>query len=298
MDFEEKILTINWKKINYKKFNSPDWSQENNFLVLHWWGWSSDSWAEVWKLLWEKNFNVFIPDLPWHWKTDLTRTFTLDDYWVFVEKFCEEVWLKNFSVIAHSNWWRIFLNLLNKKIFHQNEKISENFWKSEIEIKEKKEYIEKFLEKNSHVAKKLQKKFFIEKIFLMWCAWIRPKLNFQQKVIQAWSKYFPLFKQVSFLRVIVLKLIWWQDYLKASKNHHLRQTFLNVLNIDLLDILPNIKEKINLIWWDQDTYTPLWMWKKMNKLLINSDLDILKWQRHWIHLHAPKKLVTEIISRF
>ena len=295
---EEKILKINSKKINYKKFNSLDWNQENNFLILHWWWWKNDSWTEVAERLAKNNFNVYIPDLPWHWKTDLTRTFTLDDYWDFVVRFCEEIWLKNFSVIAHSNWWRIFLNLLNKKIFYQNEKISENFWNSEIWIKEKKEYIENFLEKNSHLAKNLQKKFFLEKIFLMWCAWIRPKLNFKQRFIQKCSFYFPVLKQISFLRVFVLKLIWWQDYLKASKDHHLRETFLNVLNSDLTEILPKIKEKIFLIWWDQDTYTPLWMWKKMNKLLENSELDVLKWQRHWIHLHAPDRLATEILSRF
>lgn len=295
---EEKFLKINSRKINYKKFNSVDWNQENNFLILHWWGWSSDSWVKVAENLAKKNFNVFIPDLPWHWKTELTRTFTLDDYWDFVVRFCEEIWLKNFSVIAHSNWWRIFLNLLNKKILYQDEKIWENFWDSEIWLKEKKEFVKKFLEKNSKLAKNLQKKFFLEKIFLVWSAWIRPKLNCKQKFIQICSKIFPVFKKIKFLRVLVLKLIWWQDYLKASKNYHLRQTFLNVLNSDLTKILPKIDEKIYLIYWDKDTYTPLWMWKKMNELLKNSELKILEWEKHWIHLHSPEKLSEEILSRF
>lgn len=292
---EEKILEINSKKINFKKFNSVDWSQENNFLILHWWGWSSDSWVKVAENLAKKNFNVYIPDLPWHWKTDLTRVFNLDQYWDFVVRFCEEVWLKNFSIISHSNWWRIFLNLLSKKIFFQDEKISENFlWKPE----EKKEFIENFLDKNSKLAKNLQKKFFLEKIFLVNSAWIRPKLNFKQRFIQTCSKIFPVFKKISFLRVFILKLIWWQDYLKASKNFYLRETFLNVLNSDLKENLPNIDEKIHLIWWDQDSYTPLYLWKKMNQLLENSDLKVLKWERHWIHLHSPEKLANEILSRF
>jgi len=300
---EEKILEINSRKINYKKFNSVDWSQGNNFLILHWWGWSSDSWVEVAEKLAKKNFNVYVPDLPWHWKTDLTRTFDLDQYWDFVIRFCEEIWLKNFSVIAHSNWWRIFLNLLNKKIFHQDEeKIKEILNNPEKNFSEKNEekkfFIENFLEKNSHLAKNLQKKFFLEKIFLVWSAWIRPKLNCKQKFIQTCSKIFPVFKKIKFLRVLVLKLIWWQDYLKASKNFYLKDTFLNVLNSDLTEILPNIDEKIYLIYWDKDTYTPLYLWKKMNKLLKNSELEILEGERHWIHLDSPEKLVTEIFSKF
>ena len=291
--FEEVFIEINSRKINFKKFESADWNNVNNFLILHWWWWSSDSWVEVAKKLSEKNFNVFVPDLPGHWKTELSRYFTIDDYWDFVVKFAKEIWLKNFNLIAHSNWWRIFLKLLNRWIFYQNideiEKMSNE---------EKKEFVEKFLEKNSHIAKNLQKQFFLEKIFLMWCAWIRPKLNFKQKFIQTCSKYFPFFKKIKFLRVLVLKLIWGQDYLQASKDYHLKQTFLNVLNTDLTEILPKIKEKIFLIWWDHDTYTPLWMWKKMNKLLKNSELEILEWEKHWIHLHNADLLVEKVLDKF
>ena len=58
-------------EINYEDWIDED--NENTIVILHWWGWSSQSWLSMWELLFQSWFNVIIPDLPWFWKTKLKK---------------------------------------------------------------------------------------------------------------------------------------------------------------------------------------------------------------------------------
>lgn len=250
---KEEFLKINGLNSNIKIFwKNNSWEV---FLILHWWWGSSDSWIQFSKMLENDWYKVIVPDLPWHWKTELNKVFDLDNYWDFVLDIIKELKLKNLNIIAHSNWWRITLNLLiNKKVNPKN-------------------------------------------IFLVWSAWIRPKLTIKQKFFKLLAKTFWFLKKIpwiSFLRNIFYRIIWWHDYLKTDDNKFLKQTFLNVLEVDLSDKLHLIKNKIELIWWDKDTYTPLYLWRKMSIMIWNANLTILKWQKHWIHLQNPRLLYETI----
>lgn len=249
---KEIFLKINGINSCVKTF----WEKNKNpVLILHWrWG-SSDSWINFSKIFEKKWNRIFIPDLPGHWKTWLNKIYTIDDYWDFVLDLIKKLNLKDFTLLGHSNWWRISLNLLIKN-----------------RIKPK-------------------------RIFLIWCAWIRPKLNFKQKILQFLAKKLKFLKKIPwilFLRNIFYRLVWGQDYIKTDKNKFLKQTFLNVLEIDLTEKLHLITQKIELIWWSKDSYTPLYFWKKMSKLIKKSNLTILEWEKHWIHLQNPEILAKTI----
>lgn len=245
------------KKINILDeeifFRFFEWKKASKtILILHWWWGKSLSWLEIWKKLSEKWFQVFIPDLPGHWESSLNKIFDIDLYSNLVSEFLEKNKIKDFSLIAHSNWWKISLNLLEKK------------------------------------------SIFPEKIILIWSSGIKNSLNFKQKIWKFLAKTLKKLPIPLFLIKIFYKIIWWQDYFNASQKAFLKETFLNCLNLDLEKKLPNILQKINLIWWSKDSYTPLFMWKKMNKLLKNSTLKVLNWEKHWIHLQNPEKLFDEI----
>lgn len=112
---EEKNIKINKLNINYKEFF--DSKNSYNLLILHWWWGTSDSWLEfseqLFNIWW---YNIIIPDLPWFWKTKIDKIYTLDDYAELIEKFCENLKLKNLILMWHSNGWAISIKLENRQV--------------------------------------------------------------------------------------------------------------------------------------------------------------------------------------
>lgn len=259
---KEKILRILKTNINYKYFYHK--YNKKNILILHWWWWSSDSWVTIWQMLFDRWFNVIIPDLPWFWKTILDSTYTLEKYATLIETFTKKLNLDKLILWWHSNGWAISIML-------------ENRWKIDL-----------------------------IKLILNNSAWIRDEKNrnSKRKLLNNFTKIvkeIPILwnKDNSFikkLREIFYKIIWWQDYLKAEKNKHLKQTYLNMISSDLKKQIKNIKTETLLIWWENDTYTPLADWKKMEKLIKNSELIEIKNEQHSIHINNPEKLFLAFIN--
>lgn len=250
-----KINNTSAKIVNFKSQNP-----KYNLLILHWWGWSSDSWLEVWEMLSKNWFNVYIPDLPWFWETKLNKIYTLDDYAFFVEELIKKLNIKDELIIMwHSNWWAISIKLETRK------------------------------------------NILFKKLILNNSAWIRKsgKITLKRKILYLIVK---IFKPFSFLpwfwklRILFYKAIWNHDYINASKNEFLKETYKNMIWEDLQGIIPQIKTDTLLIWWAKDTYTPLWMWNKMKNMIKNSKIITLLWERHWIHLQNPSLLVKTILD--
>lgn len=255
---KEEVLEL-WKlKINYKEF----WKKDSNFwsiLILHWWGGKSDSWVEVAEKLSEKWFRVIIPDLPWFWKTDITKVYNLSDYAQVIEEFVKKLKLENIILWWHSNWWAISIML-------------ENRWKIKIErlVLNNSAWIrnDKKRSLKRELFKKLLKNFkFLKKIFI--------------------------FKKI---RILFYKAIWWHDYLNAEKSPFLKQTYLNMISSDLQEKIKNIKLDTLLIWWELDTYTPRSDWMFMRNNIQNSKLVVLDNETHWIHIKNPKRLVETFLE--
>lgn len=247
----EKKVEISWLDVNFKEF----WTWEKHFLILHWWWWSSDSWIRISEML-SWNYKVFVPDLPWFWKTLLNRAYQVDDYSDFVADFIQKIWIKNYVLLWHSNWWRISINSL---------------------IKQKIEPKILILNNSAGIKIPLNKK---QKLFWLIAKTLKPLKKF--KLFSKWRELF-------------YKSIWWHDYLKAEKPF-IKETFLNMIDSDFSENLDKIQTKTLLIWWENDTYTPLYTGKEMNSKIPNSSLKILSWEKHWIHLSSPKTLYETILN--
>ena len=262
----EQILEL-WKlKINYKEFEAKktDFSSDEDtsfadILILHWWGGKSDSWVEVAKKISEKWFRVIVPDLPWFWKTEITKVYNLSDYAQLVEEFAKKLKLENIILWGHSNWWAISITL-------------ENRWKLDID---------RLVLNNSAGIRNDKKRSLKRKLF--------------KKVL----KYFKFLKKIFIfkkIRILFYKAIGWHDYLNAEKSPHLKQTYLNMISSDLSEKIKEIKKDTLIIWWELDTYTPLSDWTFMRNNIVNSKMVVLDKETHWIHLKNPDRLVETFLN--
>ena len=72
------------------------------------------------------------------------------------------------------------------------------------------------------------------------------------------------------------------DYKKLSKT--MKQTFVNVVNEDLSCFVSKIVCNTLIVWGEKDKETKLWMAKKLNKLIVGSNLKIIKNSGHFCFL--------------
>jgi len=225
-------------------------------LIVHWWWWSSDSWIKVWEILSKNWVDVIIPDYPGFWDTKIDKIYTIEDYAIFIENFAKLLDLEDFILMWHSNWWRISIELENRWILK------------------------------------------IKKLILNNSAGIKRPLSKKQKLFWLLAKIFKIFKKipwVNFARNLFYRAIWWHDYL-ALNNEFIKSTFLNMIWSDSKEEIKKIKTETLLIWWENDTYTPLKDGKIMNNLINWSKLIILDWEKHWIHLQNPERLAKTILE--
>ncbi len=71
----------------------------------------------------------------------------------------------------------------------------------------------------------------------------------------------------------------------------MRQTFVKVIGLDLRDRYPLIRQSTLLIWGDQDTETPLWMGREMEKLIPDAGLAILEGGSHFAYLEQSGRFL-------
>ena len=78
-----------------------------------------------------------------------------------------------------------------------------------------------------------------------------------------------------------------RDY--NALDEEMRKTFVKVIQLDLADCLPLIRQPVLLIWGDRDTETPLWMGQKMEREIPDAGLVILEGGSHFAYLEqAPR----------
>lgn len=254
---EEKQIQL-WKQtINYKVFS---WDENNySILILHWWGGKSDSWEEVSKQLSAKWPNIIVPDLPGFWKSEIISTYTLNDYAKIVEEFVKSIKLDNFILMWHSNGGAISIKIINRWYIKPLSLILNNSaW---IRNDKKRSFKRKVLNKTASVLKPLNKIKLINKI-----------------------------------RPLLYRAIWSQDYLKSEENPYLKETYKNMISSDLKNEISKIVLNTLLIWWENDTYTPVSDAYHMRENIKNSKLIILDNEKHWIHLQNPDRLTETIIN--
>jgi pimeloyl-ACP methyl ester carboxylesterase len=143
--------------------------------------------------------------------------------------------------------------------------------------------------------------FKIKLLILNNSAWIRndKRRSLKRKIffiIVKPLKFLAQFKVFKWLRKLFYKAIWSHDYINTEDKPFLKETYLNMISSDLSNEIKGINIPTLLIWWENDTYTPLSDWKFMNKNISNSKLVIMKGKKHWIHLKNPEELVSVFLQ--
>jgi pimeloyl-ACP methyl ester carboxylesterase len=219
-------------------------------LLLHGWGSSSDVYKGIMSALSDR-CRLFALDFPGCGGSDtMSEPWNLDDYCNLVVKFAEAVGLENPILMGHSHGGRVTLKLTATG------------------------------------------RMTPPKIVLLDAAGIIPKKTFKQK---ARAKSFKIIKTALSLPIIRNHS---EGLLDRARKHYgsadynaapevLRKTLVSLVNTDLSDILPNIKCPSLLIWGENDTATPLADAKKMESLIPDAGLCVIKGTGHFSFCERP-----------
>lgn len=118
------------------------------------------------------------------------------------------------------------------------------------------------------------------------------RMNLKRSIFGSLSKLGGSMKGSNTLRGWFYQLIRERDYLEAPPE--LRATMSNVLLYDVQADLPKIERPVHIIWGKNDQVTPLWMGKKINLMLPNSQLTIIDSARHSPQFTHPEQVSTII----
>lgn len=124
----------------------------------------------------------------------------------------------------------------------------------------------------------------VQKMALTGCAGIKkqqsPEAQKRAARYQAYKKALsvldaakPLSKLNAYLRTLLQNKYGSPDYLALDDD--MKKTFVKVVNEDLRPLLPRIQAETLLLWGRDDTETPLWMGKIMEKEMPNAGLAVL-----------------------
>lgn len=232
---------------------------KKNIIILHGWGGSPDTWQNAAKSLKKSGFNVFVPYLPgFDPKAPLKAPYELTDYSKWFQSYLQRSEIKNPIIVAHSYGARIA---------------------------------------GYYAALHPDK---INKLILVGAAGIPAKNKLKVDAFKSLAKIgkgaFGLLEGTK-LEASAKKLLYLlareSDYQKASPV--MKETMKNMLALDITTYYAQIKCPTLLIWGKDDTYTPLWMGQRINKLIKDSRLVIYD-AKHGIHLTHPDKLAAEIAA--
>ena len=119
------------------------------------------------------------------------------------------------------------------------------------------------------------RKDLVDKLVLVSSAGMKPK----RKI----SYYFKVFSyKMAKLFKISIKNRGSSDYQALDEN--MKKTFVNVVNTHLESYCPLIEAKTIIIFGENDAETPLYMAKRLNKLIKNSQLCVIQHAGHFCFL--------------
>ncbi|MGC8981694.1 MAG: alpha/beta fold hydrolase [Minisyncoccia bacterium] len=136
----------------------------------------------------------------------------------------------------------------------------------------------------------------VKKLILYNSACIRRK-GLKEKIFSIFKKPGKIiFNTFPFFRKLFYKIFTGSTaYLKLPENF--KKTMQNVLNEDLTNILPSIKNKTLILWGEKDKITPLWQGKLINRLIKGSKLIIQKNGNHSFHKNFLQEF-SEYVKNF
>ena len=248
--------------IDEQKINYINKGTGKTVLLLHGWGVNIEIYKNLINDL-SKSNNVYALDMPGFGKSDEPKEiWNVDRYVELVEKFIEKLGLTEIDLIGHSFGGRVIIKLLNKNGLKV--KINKIVLLGSAGIKHKLSLKNKMKVKTYKICKKIISMNFIQKRFP----------GFIDKVKSKFGS---------------------EDYKNAS--NIMRGSLLQVINEDLIHLIPNINNEALLIWGTKDTATPIEDARKMNELIKNSKLIEIEGATHYAFLEKPL-YVNQVIKEF
>lgn len=231
---------------------------KQTIVILHGWQSKISRWQPLIKIL-KKKYQLFCPTLPGFGQDQLLKTWTLNDYCLWLKDYLMVNKIPNPTLLAHSFGGRIAI-----KFVAGGGEISRLILIASAGIKSR---------------KRLKKTIFlllakIGKVFFS-----IPPFSFAKK----------------FSRWLLYSLVREKDYYYASG--FLKSTMQKIIEEDLEPMLTKIKIPTLIIWGAKDTYTPLADGKIMNQKIKNSHLAIFDNAKHDLPFTRIKK-ISELIFNF
>ncbi len=242
------------------KVNYIDKGQGPTVVLLHGWGSSCGAFNYIINNF-EDSFRMVAPDLPGFGESDmLNKAWNVSDYVDFAAEFLLALGIEAPILVGHSFGGRVIIKGVGDG------------------------------------------RLSASKIILLDSAGVKPKKSFKSKVKLATFKFSkavlscPLWRSLTKNALEALRNKFGSaDYRNAPPV--LRQTLVNAVNEDLCSYMPNIKAPTLLIWGEKDTATPVSDAKKMEKLIPDSGLCVIKGGGHFSFIDSPYE-VNAIINSF
>ena len=237
-------------EINGMKIHYTESGTGPDVLLLHGWGASCDSWSGVINAL-SNTCHLIAIDFPGCGKSSLPeKPLDINDYVSLVVKFCEETKLNNPILIGHSHGCRVIMKLCGERHLSPN------------------------------------------KIVMIDGAGIKPKFNLKKTIK---IKSFKLIRRILTLPGLKNHT---QEALKKARSYFgsadyssapevMRKTMVNLLKDDMTPYLDKINASTLLIWGENDTATPLYMAKKIESIISDCGLCVIKNTGHWSFVEKP-----------
>lgn len=253
MTYNEYCCSIDGESVTYRCYGN---NSSPVVLIVHgWWG-SSLSRDAVAGELADFGFLVYVPDLPWFWKSTISKEYDTFLYARFLQLFVEEICPGPIILLWHSNGGRISIVVAAYSMISVTKLILVN---------------------SAGIVS--------PSIFVV----VFGKVS---GFLKSFCVYIPGFL---FVRKLFYKVVGGHDYISLWEGF-LKQTFVNVVHHDVREFLASIVVPTCLIWWEKDTYTPLVQGRLMHALLKDSVFIVCDGEKHGIHLHSPKLLVSHIVN--
>lgn len=209
-------------------------------VILHGWMLTSDKYAHLKRELENKDYKVYVPNMPGNGKQPAPKKpWTLDDYVQFIKQFCLNNNIKECQIIGHSFGGRVGIKLAAGK---------------------------------PRLVKKLiltgVPGFRVE-------GWLRRKIfHLIAKVGKAITTlpFWPT-NVVHYVRRALYRLARVSDYSKTTGV--MRETFKNIVNENLAEPMRKISCPTVLAWGEEDSIVPIFVAKKMRKEIASSKLIVI-----------------------
>lgn len=249
-------------KIDNIKINYIEQGKDSNttILLLHGWGANIEAFRPVIDNL-ANNFKVYAIDFPgFGLSEEPPKDYAVEDYSKLVLEFINQLKLENVVLVGHSFGGRVIIKLVGKLGYKP------------------------------------------KKIILVDSAGIKPK-----RTLKYYLKVYS-FKAAKNLSKLLLGKKKSEEVINRYKNKMgstdynnandtMREVFKNVVNEDLTQYLSNIKASTLLIWGENDLDTPLKDGQKMEKLIEDSGLVVLKGAGHFSYLNNLNQFLV-IVNKF